>query len=71
MTTSLLLLKQRVINFVNISLLKIESKNHFCLLNFYYKCQWGVLRCKLVFLKQYLVLRLNIKKMKRHELTRK
>ncbi|ABX23572.1 hypothetical protein SARI_03778 [Salmonella enterica subsp. arizonae serovar 62:z4,z23:-] len=41
-TTLLLLLKQRVINFVNISLLKIESKNHFCLLNFYYKCQWGV-----------------------------
>ncbi|EAA7683327.1 hypothetical protein DLG22_07875, partial [Salmonella enterica] len=44
MTTSLLLLKQRVINFVNISLLKIESKNHFCLLNFYYKCQWGVFK---------------------------
>ncbi|ACH76624.1 hypothetical protein FORC52_4517 [Salmonella enterica subsp. enterica serovar Enteritidis] len=44
MTTSLILLKQRVINFVNISLLKIESKNHFCLLNFYYKCQWGVFK---------------------------
>ncbi len=44
MLNSLLLLKQRVINFVNISLLKIESKNHFCLLNFYYKCQWGVFK---------------------------
>ncbi|AGR61123.1 hypothetical protein A464_3939 [Salmonella bongori N268-08] len=37
------MLKQRVINIVNISLLKIETKNQFCLLNIYYKCQWGVL----------------------------